>query len=205
MYLSDNLDNPTKYQIIGEGGVNTVIEPYGYLVIWADKLMPFTQLHAPFKLAAEGGYVTLTVADRSWRDVLYYEPHQGIESVGLYPDGGNDVYVMTTPTIAKTNIINNYAVWQEQPETPEYGNGIEESAADVLTLNYREQVLYIHSAGATSATLVLYSAAGIKCMNISAGLSNATATFDLAHLAEGTYIAIVTDSNGNTEVMKLNK
>ena len=46
---------------------------------------------------------------------LYYEPHLGTESVGLYPDGSNEVYVMTTPTIAQSNTINSYATWLEQP------------------------------------------------------------------------------------------
>ena len=202
MYLSDNLDKPTKYQIAGEG-VNTVIEPYGHLIIWPDKLMTFTQLHAPFKLAAEGGYVTLTAADESWRDVLYYEPHLGIESVGLYPDGGNDVYVMTTPTIAKTNIINTYAAWLEQPETPEYGNGIEVPHTDALTLSYREQVLHIHSIGATSATVTLYTATGQQYMRAATELSDGYAAITLTSLPAGTYIVTVTDSHDNTEVMKV--
>ena len=204
MYLSDNIDKPTKYQIAGDGGVNTVIEPYSYLVIWADKLMTFTQLHVPFKLAAEGGYVTLTAAGHTWGDTLYYEPHLGIESVGLYPDGSSDVYVMTTPTIARANTLNSYAVWVEQPENPG-GEGIESITTESLALNYHEQTLYIHSADATSAIVTLYTATGQQYMRAATELSSGYAAITLASLPAGTYIVTVTDSNNNTEVMKLNK
>ncbi len=208
MYLSDNLDEPTKYMIEGNG-VNTVIEPYSYLVIWPDKLMTFTQLHAPFKLAAEGGYVTLTDADCTWRDILYYEPHLGIESVGLYPDGGRDVYVMTTPTIAETNVINSYAAWLEQPEIPDMpgrpddGEGIEGVVADGLQLVFAKNTLYIHSASAATATAVLYTPAGQQCLRVTAELTGGRANINLSAVVGGTYFVAVSDSEGNTETLKL--
>ena len=34
----------------------------------------------------------------------------GDETVGRYPDGSRQVYVMNVPTIAKTNIMTSYAV-----------------------------------------------------------------------------------------------
>ena len=208
MYLSDNLDEPTKYMIEGSG-VSTVIEPYGYLVIWPDKLMTFTQLHAPFKLAAEGGYVTLTDADCTWRDVLYYEPHLGIESVGLYPDGSSDVYVMATPTIAETNIINSYAAWLEQPEIPELpgrpddGEGIEGVVADGLQLLFANNTLYIDSPSAATATVVLYTPAGRQCLRVTVELTEGRANINLSTVVEGTYFAAVSDSEGNVKTLKL--
>ena len=201
MYLSDNLDKPTKYQIAGD--VNSVIEPHGYLIIWADKLMTFTQLHAPFKLAAEGGYVTLTDADCTWRDVLYYEPHLGIESVGLYPDGSSDVYVMAKPTIAKANIINSYAAWLEQPEIPWNGQSIDHVAADKLLLSLTEDRLYIYSAEAAAATVTIYTPTGQQCVKVPTELADGHACIDLSTLPTGTYIVAVSDSNGNTETLKL--
>jgi hypothetical protein len=63
LYLSDDIENPTKYQIEKVEGNSTLIEPYGHFIIWADKLASLTQVHAPFKLASEGGYVTLTATD----------------------------------------------------------------------------------------------------------------------------------------------
>ena len=203
MYLSDNLEKPTKYQIESDDNASTLIEPYGHLIVWADKLMTFTQLHASFKLDTEGGYVVLTAADESWRDVIYYEPHLGTESVGLYPDGSHDVYIMSKPTIGKPNTINSYAAWLEQPEIPAFGEGIEAITAEELTLTVYEQTLHIHSQTATTATVAVYTATGQQCMKAATALTNGHATIGLAALAKGTYIVAVTDDEGNTVTMKI--
>jgi hypothetical protein len=111
MYLSDNAKKPLKFKITkGDSQASTVIQPYGYLVIWCDKLEPLSQLHADFKLAAEGGDVLLTAADETWTDKLTYTTHNGDQTVGRYPDGSSKVYVMNVPTIAKANLTSTYAV-----------------------------------------------------------------------------------------------
>ena len=111
MYLSDNAKKPTKYQITkGDTQSSTVILPHGYLVIWCDKLEPASQLHASFKLSAEGGDVLLTAADESWTDKLTYTAHNGDQTVGRYPDGSSQLYVMNTPTIARANTTSSYVV-----------------------------------------------------------------------------------------------
>ena len=111
MYLTDNLDKPHKYQIQkGDGTANTIIPPLGHLIIWCDKLQPISQLHASFKLDAEGGDIMLSAADDSWSDILSYPMHKADETVGRYPDGCHTVQVMNIPTIEKTNITSTYAV-----------------------------------------------------------------------------------------------
>ena len=111
MYLSDNAKKPQKYQIAkGKTQASTIIPAHGYLVIWCDKLEPQSQLHASFKLDADGGDVLLTAADESWTDVLTYTVHNEDQTVGRYPDGSNQVFVMNVPTIAKTNITSSYAL-----------------------------------------------------------------------------------------------
>ena len=111
MYLSDNAKKPQKYQIgKGESVASTIIPAHGYLVVWCDKLEPQSQLHASFKLDADGGDVLLTAADESWTDVLTYTVHNEDQTVGRYPDGSNQVFVMNVPTIAKTNITSSYAL-----------------------------------------------------------------------------------------------
>ena len=110
MYLTDNLSKPQKYQISGNDGKSTIIPARGYLVIWCDKLEPVLQLHASFKLAAEGGSVLLTASDESWSDEFTYSSMKEDQSVGRYPDGAVDVVAMNVPTIAKPNITSSYAV-----------------------------------------------------------------------------------------------
>ena len=109
MYLSDNAQKPKKYQITKGGSqASTIIPAHGYLIIWCDKLDPLSQLHASFKLDADGGDVLLTAADESWTDQLTYTAHHSDQTVGRYPDGYPQVFVMNVPTIAKTNITSSY-------------------------------------------------------------------------------------------------
>ena len=104
MYLSDNVSQPLKYAL----PQGTVIPARGYLVIWCDKESG-TQLHAPFKLDNKNGSaVVLTASDRSWADTLFYDAHTGFQSVGLYPNGGADSYVMNRPSLGKANNRNSY-------------------------------------------------------------------------------------------------
>ena len=99
MYLSDNRDKPHKYRIPD----GTTIPARGYLVIWCDNDNG-TQLHSNFKLSnKETNYVMLTASDDSWTDSLVYCYHEGYQSVGLYPDGGNSSYVFNRPSIGTRN------------------------------------------------------------------------------------------------------
>ena len=202
MYLSDNINKPTKYLIPNRKDINTIIAPYDYLIIWADKLVAMTQLHASFKLAEEGGHIMLTSADKTWSDILYYEPHLGTESVGLYPDGSNDVYIMSTPTIAKANIINSYAAWLEQPDTDTY---IESTFADEehMLLTYRDHTLYIYSSASTWGNVTIYTTTGRVHTRATVRFTNEQTTINLASLNAGIYIVSVTNSEGETQTMKL--
>ena len=115
MYLSDNEQKPLKYQISkGDSQASTTIPAHGYLIVWCDKLESRDQLHASFKLDADGGSVLLTAADESWSDRLVYTAHQADQTVGRYPDGGSDIFVMNVPTIAQSNISTSYLVPVEQ-------------------------------------------------------------------------------------------
>ena len=116
MFLTNNPSKPTLYQITkGSTETSTVIPAHGYLVIWCDKLETESQLHAPFKLDNNSGTLMLTAADASWSDQFAYTRHQGDQSVGRYPDGAAEVFVMNIPTIEKANIKTSYLVDVEQP------------------------------------------------------------------------------------------
>ena len=118
MYLSDKPENPKKYQISKSNSqASTIIPAHGYLIVWCDKESPLSQLHASFKLDKDGGEIVLTAADESWTDRFTYAAHTSDQTVGRYPDGSNQVYLMNVPTIAKTNIFSSYAVNVEQPGT----------------------------------------------------------------------------------------
>ena len=138
MYLSDNLNKPEKYQISKSNTqTSTIIPAHGYLIVWCDKLDPLSQLHATFKLDAEGGDVLLTAADKSWTDRLTYTLMDVDETVGRYPDGSKQVFTMNIPTIAKSNVYSSYLTEVEQPE-------IETAIADV-PMESRQQSQQIYN------------------------------------------------------------
>ncbi len=196
MYLSDNPDKPQKYQISkGESEASTVIPPHGYLIIWCDKVEPVSQLHASFKLAAEGGEVLLTAADNSWTDRLVYASMKEDETVGRYPDGNRNVYVMNYPTIAKANITTSYQVDVEQPAT----NGVHDLlAANVggLSACYAAGKLAVRSQATGQVSVSIYNLAGQPVDRMSAVLRGGYAEVAVGQLPSGCYIARVTDASG---------
>ena len=101
LYLSNNRDNPQKYQF--QGGV---VPAHGTCVVWCDGKDDITQLHAPFKLDnADGACVSIMANDGSWLDCLEYVKQNKWQTYGRYPDGGNMTALLNQPTINKTNKI----------------------------------------------------------------------------------------------------
>lgn len=136
MYLSDDPSIPEKYCIPSATAErNTVIPANGYLIVWADNISPITQLHSNFKLSNTNDQcVILTAVDKTWSDKLTYVLHNGDESVGRYPDGGKRTYLMTKPTINKSNFIGTYSQWlsgvDENFDEEAYLTGIEKPLQD---------------------------------------------------------------------------
>jgi len=111
MYISDDETQPQKFQIPANDTQNTVIAPRGHLVLWAsNRENNGEQIHANFKLGnSNGSAVMLTSADGEWSDKLTYSAHGTKETVGVYPDGGRNVYHMYRPTIGAENTLTSYA------------------------------------------------------------------------------------------------
>lgn len=105
MYLSDDSKNKQKYML-----PSAIIPAHGHKIIWADKKNGKTDLHCNFKLANDSNsVVTLTAADGSWSDVLSYHPQTGRQSVGRFPDGGENIYLFDIPSIGRQNLITTFA------------------------------------------------------------------------------------------------
>lgn len=133
MYLSDDESQPQKFQIPDNDVQQTVIAPHSHLVVWASKRdNNGKDIHANFKLSnTEGEKVILTSETGDWSDELTYSAHGGQESVGLYPDGSNEVYFMSHPTIGKPNTVTSYAKYLYTNDKPMSGD-------DTFTLNLTE-------------------------------------------------------------------
>ena len=201
MYLSDNANKPKKYQIVRSNGVATVIPAHGYLVVWCDKLEAQSQLHASFKLAAEGGELLLTAADESWTDRIVYTSMRGDESIGRYPDGDSHVITMNVPTIARANITGSYAAVVEQPAP----TGISELAADTgqPSLRYVAGRLDVRcDSRLDAARVAICNLTGLSLKAYTVSLADGHAALSLDGLSSGCYIARLTDGKGRTATCK---
>ena len=203
MYLTDNINKPEKYQITkGEGTAQTVIPAHGHLIVWCDKLEPLTQLHTSFKLANEGGDVMLTAADGTWSDRLTYPAHKGDESVGRYPDGSNQVYQFSMPTIGKTNLMTMYSFSIDEGAL----QGIESAASLAAKDLYVRHVmgdLIVRCEGLSAPGQVsIYQLAGQMVTRQDFNLRDGYAAIPLTGLNRGCYIAKVVLKNGSTKTCK---
>jgi hypothetical protein len=202
MYLSDNVMVPTKWHITsGISEANTMIDPHGFLIVWCDDLDPVNQLHASFKLAKEGGVVILSSEDQTWTDNLSYPAHNGDNSVGLYPDGGSQYYVMTKTTIGQSNVMNSYAKTFENimpgiKETTDYHKDI--------TIAYHNGDIVIRS-NADYALLNISSISAQTFMQERISINGGTATISVESLPRGIYIVTAKDNNGNSKTIKVMK
>ncbi|MBO7109190.1 MAG: T9SS type A sorting domain-containing protein, partial [Prevotella sp.] len=200
-------DKPKKYQITNvqsptaNGPSPTIIPAHGYLVIWCDKLTPLTQLHASFKLAAEGGDVLLMARDESWSDRLTYTAMNEDQSVGRYPDGASDVFAMNIPTISKANMMSSYLTVVEQPSM----TGISDIAvADGLSVHYVNDRLVVDNTDGDVLVSVT-NLSGQKVMDTTLNISGRRAGVDVSQLRRGVYVAVAADGKGNKGVCKFVK
>lgn len=203
MYLTDKLSQPHKYQIPASKTINTMIPPHGFLIVWADKLEPVQQLHASFKLDKEGGHVMLTSADEAWSDTLFYPPHAGHESIGLYPDGGMNLYLMNTPTIAAGNQLSSYAEYLIESELPSMLTPVELPDGQMLYANHTEGRILIKGQYDTSLSVALYTLSGQRLIQTSADLIGGEASLPVSQLTTGIYIIRLQDSHGHIYNQKM--
>ena len=129
-FFSDDKDSPTKYQIDAPDEASTIIQPNEHLVIWCDGKPSLTQLHLPFKLKnADNSTLILQSADGKWKDSIRYHSHSSKETVGRYPDGGSNIWMLYHPTIGNHNTPTTYDsavnIVQDSVISPSQPNEIE--------------------------------------------------------------------------------
>ncbi len=103
MYLTDDLLNPTKWQI----PTGTFLGQGGYLLIWADEnvLANTNGLHASFKLSAGGEAIGIFDTNGvTLVDSITFGPQTTDVSYGRFPNGGSDWYFMTPASPNAANI-----------------------------------------------------------------------------------------------------
>jgi hypothetical protein len=206
MYLSDDPENPMKCQIPpGNDRVSTLLPAYGRRIVWCDGRESATQLHVNFKLGNEdGAMVMLTAEDQSFADTLTYCAHDGLQTVGRFPDGGQDVYLMSKPSIEKANIMNQYTTLCKPGAS---GNSIENTSVRQGSLGvvYASGRLNLKSEDDCNVTLAIYNLSGKTVAQYKLTLDGWHGSVSVADLPSGYYVARLTDSQGNACGLKFRK
>jgi len=105
LYLTDDLADPTKWQIPDNDPAMTAIAPSGHLLIWADGDTSDPGLHANFKLDADGEEIALFESDGTTMiDSVVFGEQTGDISYGRYPDGSDNWRYFGSPSPAAENI-----------------------------------------------------------------------------------------------------
>jgi hypothetical protein len=104
MYLTDDLNDPTKWRIHSNARGETTIHPGRYVIIWADGDTASAGLHANFKLSADGEEIALFGSDGSTLiDSVFFGEQVGDISFGRHPDGDETFRFLSSPTPGTEN------------------------------------------------------------------------------------------------------
>lgn len=99
-YLSDNPDNPTKWQF----PAGTTIPAHGYLVVWAyDTTYSGPALYAGWALSKDGEHIRLSGPDQSVMDSVTFGPQVTNRTVARIPNGTGSFTSSCRPTLGQAN------------------------------------------------------------------------------------------------------
>ena len=104
MYITDDLSDPTAWQIPDTSPDSTTVEPDGFILLWADKDSEQGILHTEIKLSGSGEQIGLIESDGlSIIDSLSFGVQSTDVSFGRVPDGGDNWSNFNTPSPGTAN------------------------------------------------------------------------------------------------------
>ncbi len=116
MYLTDDLDEPDKWQIPDNSPSDTTVPANGYILIWADGETGDGPLHAGFNLSRDGEQIGLVASDGyTIIDSITFDEQVADISYGRYPGASNDLRYFAKPTPGAEN-VEPYLGIVENPE-----------------------------------------------------------------------------------------
>ena len=148
--------------------------------------------------------MVLTAGDRSWADTLVYCAHDGLETVGRFPDGGSELYLMSKPTIGKANAMTMYnTLWK----APGHESGIGKFNVHTagLSLTYSCDELLLKSEDDNDVSLTIYSLSGVTLICHALKLEGGHDRVSVADLPSGVYIAQLRNAQGDICSIKFRK
>lgn len=107
MFATDDLANPTKWQIPTTDPAKTTVPPGGFLLLWFDGEPAQGPLHIDTKLGAGGEDIGFFAPDGATPiDALTFGPQSANVSFGRVPDGGDSFEFFNSPTPGATNVTS---------------------------------------------------------------------------------------------------
>lgn len=187
LYLSDNPDNLDKWAL-----PDVTIPADGYLIIWADEDGSQGDLHANFKLSADGESISLSYEDGEKIDSLDFGVQTTDVTTGRYPNGtGPFMELFPTPnavnmlTHVEEEILNQSFQLFPNPASSEVFVKVEQSVTGFLEIRTVDGQL-------------------LKTKSIQPG--NDFMAFDLSEFSVGIYyISLLNDSFVSTKKLVLVK
>ncbi len=133
MYLSDDLNDPLKFQVSTLHADSTTIPAKGFLLLWADDDTEQGVLHTNFKLSNGGEEIGLFLNQFTVLDSIIYTEQYADTSYGRLWDGSPawTLFNMPTPDASNANAIEE----ETFPEYQMYPNPV----ADYLFVNITNQ------------------------------------------------------------------
>ncbi len=143
MYMTDNLEEPTLWQIPTGFPDLTTIPAQGFLLLWADGEVEQGPLHVDFKLSTGGEQIGLVQVHNGgpvFIDSLSYEAQNTDISTGLYPDGSEEVVTFNQPTPNASNVIGSNMI-EAELEIKVFLEGPFNDETNLMNTNLQEQGL----------------------------------------------------------------
>jgi len=148
MYLTDDLDDPTKWRLPAGDPALTTVAPEGYLLIWVDGDTADEGLHAGFKLDADGEDVGLFDVDgETLIDGVTYPALTSDIPYGRDPDAPDQWRHLSVPTPWAVNEGAYEGVVAELEFSHEHGF-YDESISVAITTETPEATVYYTLDGA---------------------------------------------------------
>lgn len=178
LYLSDSYSNLQKWKFPD----GTLIQPNGFLVVWADDDDAQAGLHASFKLSASGERIALTHGTEGIIDSVSFGVQSEDISMQRCPDetGG---FVFAVPSFADTNNC-----------VTSIGEEIRASEISVFP-NPVSDILQIRSGNETINSIRVINIIG-KTVLHQQGCNSNTIELPLSQFPEGIYMILVNDAIG---------
>lgn len=189
LYLTDDFANPTKFAF----PANTIIQPNGYMIIWADNLTSTPNyLHCNFKLSASGEILMLSDGNALVLDSLTFGTQTADVSLGRCPNGTGPFNFLNKTSFNTENCVP-IAVEEQSSNV----NGIQlfpNPATNEFSFTYNN---------ATSLNSInILNCTGQIVKSIEPTSRN---TVDISKLNAGIYFVVFIDSDKNQNQFKLVK